>query len=67
MGLQIINSKNKMNSAVIIGFLRHVLTFGGGILVSNGTITEPDLQTGVGALSTIIGILWSVYDKKKNA
>ena len=50
---------------MIWGLLRHVLTFGGGFLVTNGWLTESDLETWVGALATVIGTLWSVWQKRK--
>jgi len=48
----------------ILGIVRHALTFGGGYLVSTGTLTQPDMTTGVAAIVTLIGIVWSVLDKK---
>jgi hypothetical protein len=53
--------------AAITGVVRHVLTFGGGYLVQDGLLSTPDLETGIGAVVTLIGLAWSIYDKKKNA
>jgi hypothetical protein len=55
-----------MNMETILGFVRHALTFGGGFLVTNGAIGASDLETGVGALVTIIGIIWSALAKSPN-
>lgn len=50
---------------VVGGFVRHVLTFGGGYLVTNGTLSDADMQAGVGALVTLIGLGWSWFAKRK--
>lgn len=49
----------------VLGIIRHVLTTLGGGLVTNGTITDSMLETGVGAVLTLIAIGWSIFDKKK--
>lgn len=51
----------------ISGLVRHLLTFGGGFLVTNGTITNDELGLAVGAVITLGGIAWSVLSKKKSA
>lgn len=52
-----------MNMHTCLGFLRHLLTFGGGYLVANGRIAEPDLQEWVGIIITLVGAIWSAWDK----
>lgn len=52
-----------LDQATILGIVRHVLTFGGGYLVSKGLIDSSGLETSVAALSTLIGVAWSAYDK----
>lgn len=47
----------------IIGLIRHVLTFGGGYFVATGQIDEVDVQEIVGALATLVGVVWSVINK----
>lgn len=54
-----------MNWATLQGFVRHLLTFGGGFLVANDTIDASQLDTAVGALVALAGVVWSVFDKKK--
>lgn len=49
-----------------LGLLRHVLTGAGGALITDGVLSQSQLQDGVGALITIIGILLSVYQKFEN-
>lgn len=53
-----------MNKQAVIGLARHVLTFGGGIIVSQGWVDEATMTTIVGALATIVGAVWSVLDKR---
>ena len=48
-----------------LGLVRHILTFVGGYLVTSGVLTEPTLSTGIGAIVTLIGVVWSVVDKNK--
>jgi hypothetical protein len=48
-----------------LGIVRHALTFGGGFLVTSGYLTESSLDTGIGAIVTLIGVIWSVIDKNK--
>lgn len=49
----------------ILGIVRHVLTFGGGFLVTEGYISDSMLESGTGAIITLIGIIWSVIQKNK--
>ena len=56
-----------MNSDVILGVVRHVLTFGGGFLASAGVIAASDVEMAVGAIVTLVGIVWSALQKKKMA
>jgi hypothetical protein len=55
------------DAATIAGLLRHILTFGGGFLVTNGTLTDVDLQTGVGAAVALFALAWSIWAKRKVA
>jgi len=56
--LKIMNDKIK-------GLLRHVLTFAGGYLVTQGIIDEQTLTEIVGAVITLAGFVWSWIDKKE--
>lgn len=53
-----------MNKEMILGFARHVLTFGGGFIVANGALTQPDLEMAIGAIITLAGIAWSAFVKR---
>lgn len=52
-----------MDQDTILGILRHVLTTAGGVLVSDGLVSQSQLADGAGALCVLIGIGWSVYNK----
>ena len=51
----------------IKGIARHALTTAGGALVTKGVVTATVLDQGIGALMTIIGIIWSIVSKKPAA
>lgn len=53
-----------MNKDKVLGILRHVLTFGGGILVTKGIFDEALASEVVGSLLTLVGAVWSVVAKK---
>lgn len=54
----------KFNKQQIIGILRHTLTFIGGILVLKGYTTNADFTVLSGLISTAIGSIWSIVEKK---
>lgn len=56
-----------MNKESILGFVRHVLTFGGGYLSADGLATGDEITAGVSAIITLAGLVWSILDKRKNA
>jgi len=53
-----------MNKESILGVIRHILTFGGGFVVAQGFVDQSMVSDAVGALMTLIGLGWSIYDKK---
>ena len=48
----------------LLGVIRHILTFGGGVLMANGFMSEGMVSDVVGAIMTLIGAIWSVASKK---
>ena len=48
----------------ITGLVRHILTFLGGYLITQGIIDEATLQEVVGAIITLGGFIWSWTSKK---
>lgn len=55
-----------MTKDVILGFVRHLLTFGGGFIAADGLAAADEVTTAVSALVTLVGFVWSVVEKKKN-
>lgn len=49
----------------VMGLLRHVLTTFGGLAVGKGWLDEQTLIGGVGAVMTLVGIVWSVRAPEK--
>jgi hypothetical protein len=53
-----------MNATIIQAIVRHLMTtVGGGFLMSFG-ITGTTLDAVVGAVTTLAGVAWSLYDKR---
>lgn len=52
-----------MNWEMIAAFIRHALTLGAGVLVTNGWIDGDTSVALVGAVMTLIGIGWSFWAK----
>ena len=49
----------------MMGLVRHILTAAGGYLVAQGAMDAAAAETLVGASATIVGVLWSVYEKRR--
>jgi hypothetical protein len=56
-----------MNKEQVLGIVRHILTFAGGIVVSKGLLDEATMTAVVGAVITIGGALWSILAPEKVA
>ncbi len=53
-----------MNQTIVTAVVRHLLTaVGGGFLASFG-LSGTTLEAVIGAVSTLIGVAWSIYDKR---
>lgn len=52
-----------MSKDQLLGIIRHILTFAGGILMAKGLLTESMASDIVGALMTLIGTTWSITSK----
>lgn len=53
-----------MNKDIVLGLVRHVITAGGGLVIGKGYIDASAFDAAVGAIVTLIGIGWSVVDKR---
>ena len=47
-----------------LGIVRHVLTFGSGLVVAKGLVDEATAQAVIGAVLAVVGAVWSVKSKK---
>jgi hypothetical protein len=56
-----------MNKEQILGVIRHLLTFVGGVFVLKGYIEESIVPEIVGGVVTIIGTVWSIFSKTPKA
>ena len=52
-----------MNKSQILGYLRHLLTFGAGILVAKGKLDNETSEAIIGGVVAAAGFAWS---HKKN-
>ena len=52
-----------ITAELIAGFARHIITTVGGGLVTAGYLDGSDFSTAVGAVATLIGVMWSFYQK----
>ena len=55
----------KLTQQQVLGIVRHILTFGGGILVTKGLLDEGMVAEISGAVITLIGAIWSIIEKNK--
>ena len=61
--INIFLKKFEMNKEQILGIVRHLLTFFGGILVTKGLVDETFVTELIGGISTVIGAVWSFVHK----
>jgi hypothetical protein len=55
-----------MNPVLMQALIRHLLTaLGGGFFASYG-ISGEGIEALAGAVATLAGVAWSVYDKRQN-
>lgn len=52
-----------MSREQVMGIIRHVFTFGGGVLIALGLADESMVTELSGALVTAVGGIWSIFDK----
>jgi hypothetical protein len=53
-----------MKKEMILGILRHTLTFVGGLLVMRGYVTEETMLEITGGVLTLTGSIWSLITKQ---
>lgn len=47
--------------------IRAVLKIGGGALVAKGIADEGQVEAVIGAIVTIVGVIWGIVEAKKSA
>ena len=56
--------RNIMKKEQTLGIIRHSLTFLGGILIMKGILDEALVAELSGAVMTLVGGVWSIWDKR---
>lgn len=54
-----------LNKEQFLGFLRHVITFIGALLLTKGNLDPGTVESISGAIVTIAGVLWSLFALEK--
>ena len=54
-----------MSKTVVLGQIRHLLTFLGGFAVAYGWMDEAGSQEIIGAVLMIVGQVWSAAEKRQ--
>lgn len=53
----------KLTKEQLLGIFRHVLTFGGGLLVMKGLVDETLWAEISGGAMALAGSIWSIFEK----
>jgi hypothetical protein len=56
----------KLTKDQLMGIVRHVITFVGGILITKGLIDDSILTEIVGGSVALSGAIWSIVSKNKS-
>ena len=54
-----------MTQEQVLGIVRHILTFAGGLLLMKGFIDESQQTEIIGGVASLVGTIWSIVVKKK--
>ena len=54
----------KLTKEQVLGIVRHVLTFAGGIVVMKGWADESVVTEITGGVMTLVGAIWSIVAKR---
>jgi hypothetical protein len=54
----------KLTREQVLGIIRHVLTFAGGIVLAKGLVDQGTLDAIIGSAITLTGAIWSIVAKK---
>jgi hypothetical protein len=53
-----------MNKEQLLGVIRHGLTVAGGALIAKGVLDESVSNEIIGAIMSLVGVVWSFFSKK---
>jgi hypothetical protein len=53
-----------MNKEQVLGLIRHILTFVGGIVIAQGLVSDALSSELIGGIMTVVGTVWSIVSKK---
>ena len=56
-----------MSQEQVLGIVRHILTFVGGLLIMYGVMDKSMLMDIMGAVTTLIGVIWSIIIKSQSS
>jgi hypothetical protein len=56
-----------MTQGIVAGITRHILTGVGGIFAAKYAIDGGAMDAIIGGITALVGVVWSVWDKKKAA
>jgi opacity protein-like surface antigen len=56
-----------MNAEIILGFVRHLLTIVGGLLVAKGSLSSGVMDAVIGGVLAVAGTVWSAVQKVQQA
>jgi hypothetical protein len=56
-----------MNPVIVQAVVRHLLTIVGGGLLASWGIDGSTVEAIAGAVATLAGVAWSIYDKRQQA
>lgn len=54
-----------MNTAILAGIVRHLLTAAGGALATLGVKTDEEIEVLVGVIVAAVGLAWSAWQKRR--
>ena len=57
-------AKDKVVKEIVFGIVRHGLTSVGGALLAHGILSAGQMNDGVGSLMVILGLGWSLWEKR---
>jgi hypothetical protein len=52
-----------MTKDSVLSVIRHALTFAGGAFLPAGAVSGDELQIAIGAIMTLVGLAWGVFEK----